>query len=132
MDDDFHVAKLHAAYVDSVAGFLALPPVGSASQALQAIHSLRPDLVLLDVYLPDGSGLDLLGQLDVDTMILSAASDAVSLRDGLPSRRPGLSAEAVHGRVAVAAAAFLRPVPADPGPAGHAWTRTRWNGPSGR
>ena len=80
VDDDFHVAKLHAAYVDSVAGFLALPPAGSASQALQAIHSLRPDLVLLDVYLPDASGLDLLHQLDVDTVILSAASDTASLR----------------------------------------------------
>ena len=64
VDDDFHVAKLHAAYVDSVAGFLALAPVGTASLALQAIHSLRPDLVLLDVYLPDASGLDLLQKLD--------------------------------------------------------------------
>jgi two-component system CitB family response regulator len=80
VDDDFHVAKLHAAYVDSVAGFLALAPVGTASLALQTIHSLRPDLVLLDVYLPDASGLDLLQQLDVDTIILSAASDAESLR----------------------------------------------------
>ncbi|BAS13275.1 probable C4-dicarboxylate response regulator DctR [Arthrobacter sp. Hiyo8] len=83
VDDDFHVAKLHAAYVDSVAGFLALAPVGSTAQALQSVHSLRPDLVLLDVYLPDGSGLDLLGQLDVDAMMLTAASDAVSIRTAL-------------------------------------------------
>ncbi|WHP60645.1 response regulator [Arthrobacter sp. KFRI-F3372] len=80
VDDDFHVAKLHAAYVDSVAGFMALAPVGTASLALQSIHSLRPDLVLLDVYLPDASGLDLLQQLDVDTIMLTAASDAVSVR----------------------------------------------------
>ena len=83
VDDDFHVARLHAAYVDSVAGFMALAPVGSVSQALQAIHSLRPDLVLLDVYLPDGSGLDLLGQLDVDAVMLTAASDAQSIRVAL-------------------------------------------------
>ena len=89
VDDDFHVAKLHAAYVDSVAGFLALPPAGSASLALQSIHSLRPDLVLLDVYLPDASGLDLLHQLDVDTMILSAASDAASLRTTMAIVRSG-------------------------------------------
>ena len=89
VDDDFHVAKLHAAYVDSVPGFLALAPVGSASQALKAIHSLRPDLVLLDVYLPDASGLDLLRQLDVDTMMLSAASDTGSLR--LAFRRGALA-----------------------------------------
>lgn len=79
VDDDFHVAKLHAAYVDSVAGFLALAPVGTASLALRSVHSLRPDLVLLDVYLPDASGLDLLQQLDVDTVILSAASDPASV-----------------------------------------------------
>ncbi|MFP3578534.1 response regulator [Arthrobacter sp. fls2-241-R2A-200] len=80
VDDDFHVARLHAAYVDSVAGFMALAPAGSVSQALQSIHGLRPDLVLLDVYLPDGSGLDLLGQLDIDAIILTAASDAPSIR----------------------------------------------------
>ncbi|MCA4133682.1 response regulator [Arthrobacter sp. M4] len=80
VDDDFHVAKLHATYVDSVAGFLALTPTNSASQALQAVHSLRPDLVLLDVFLPDGSGLDLLGQLDIDAMMLTAASDPVSVK----------------------------------------------------
>ena len=79
VDDDFHVAKLHATYVDSVAGFLALAPVGTASLALRSVHSLRPDLVLLDVYLPDASGLDLLQQLDVDTVILSAASDPASV-----------------------------------------------------
>jgi two-component system, CitB family, response regulator len=80
VDDDFHVAKLHATYVDSVAGFLALSPANSTSQALQAVHSLRPDLVLLDVFLPDGSGLDLLGQLDIDAMMLTAASDPASVR----------------------------------------------------
>ncbi|MBO1266429.1 response regulator [Arthrobacter cavernae] len=83
VDDDFHVARLHATYVDSVAGFLALAPAGSVSQALQAIHSLRPDLVLLDTYLPDGSGLDLLGQLDADAMMLTAASDAHSIKVAL-------------------------------------------------
>lgn len=88
VDDDFHVAKLHAAYVDSVAGFLALAPVGTASLALQSVHSLRPDLVLLDVYLPDASGLDLLQQLDVDTVILSAASDTASV--GTAFRRGAL------------------------------------------
>ena len=88
VDDDFHVAKLHAAYVDSVAGFLALPPAGSASQALQAIHSLRPDLVLLDVYLPDVSGLDLPGDLreaapEVDVLVISAAREADTVRRAL-------------------------------------------------
>lgn len=83
VDDDFHVAKLHAGYVDSVPGFTALPPAGTAEVALRTVHSLQPDLVLLDVYLPDALGLDLLRALDTDVIILSAAADAASVRKAL-------------------------------------------------
>ncbi|WP_427017907.1 response regulator [Pseudarthrobacter sp. P1] len=80
VDDDFHVGRLHASYVDQVPGFRALAPVGTAALALQAVHAQQPDLVLLDVYLPDALGLDLLRSLDVDVMMLTAAADADSIR----------------------------------------------------
>ncbi|WP_026554778.1 response regulator [Arthrobacter sp. 35W] len=80
VDDDFHVGRLHASYVDQVPGFKALPPVGSAALAMRAVHSQSPDLVLLDVFLPDALGLDLLRSLDVDVMMLTAAADAASIR----------------------------------------------------
>ncbi|WP_285726161.1 response regulator [Psychromicrobium xiongbiense] len=83
VDDDFHVATLHASYVEAVPGFRVVGHAGNAQQALQAFHSLRPELVLLDVYLPDGSGLDVLRQLDCDVMMLSAAADVTSLRMAL-------------------------------------------------
>lgn len=83
VDDDFHVAKLHAAYVDSVPGFKALNPVGTAELALRAVKTQHPDLVLLDVYLPDAFGLDLLRTLDTDVLILSAAAEAESVRQAL-------------------------------------------------
>ncbi|GAB3523763.1 response regulator [Arthrobacter monumenti] len=83
VDDDFHVAKLHAAYVDSVPGFKALSPAGTAEQALRSVESQHPDLVLLDVYLPDAYGLDLLRTLDTDVLILSAAAEAASVRQAL-------------------------------------------------
>lgn len=83
VDDDFHVAKLHATYVDSVPGFTALNPVGTAEQALRAANSQRPDLILLDVYLPDAFGLDLLRTLDTDVLILSAAAEASSVRQAV-------------------------------------------------
>lgn len=83
VDDDFHVARLHVAYVNAVAGFTALPAVGSGDAALRAVAGLKPDLVLIDVYLPDANGLDILRAIDVDAFVISAASDALSIRRAL-------------------------------------------------
>lgn len=83
VDDDFHVARLHCRIVDEVDGFRALSPVGSAAEAVRSIVADRPDLVLLDGYLPDRNGLELLVDLPVDTIVVSAASDGASVRRAL-------------------------------------------------
>lgn len=83
VDDDFHVARLHTSYVQSVPGFTALPAVGSADAAMRSVNALKPDLVLIDVYLPDANGLDVLHRLDVDAFVISAASDTLSVRRAL-------------------------------------------------
>lgn len=80
VDDDFHVGRLHAGFVSAVPGFTALSPVGTAEQAMRTVHAHQPDLVLLDVYLPDALGLDLLRALDVDVIMLTAAADPASVR----------------------------------------------------
>lgn len=83
VDDDFRVAGLHRDIVASRRGFRALEPVTSARAAREAVRELAPDLVLLDVYLPDGDGLALLAGLDVDAFVVSAATDAQSVRRAL-------------------------------------------------
>jgi two-component system CitB family response regulator len=83
VDDDFRVAGLHAEYVDAVPGFRALPPVGTTAAALEAVRVHGPDLALVDIYLPGGSGLDFLTAIDVDAFILSAACDAASVAKAL-------------------------------------------------
>ena len=112
VDDDFHVGRLHAGYVDSVPGFSALAPVGTAEQALRTVHGHAPDLMLLDVYLPDALGLDLLRKVDVDTIMLTAAADAPSVRKALRRGALGYLIEPVHGRGTGAQAARLRTFPA--------------------
>lgn len=83
VDDDFYVATLHAGYVNAVPGFAALAPVHDARLVAGVVADLQPDLVLLDVYLPQGSGLDLLRVLDVDVMMLSAAAETATVRTAL-------------------------------------------------
>ncbi|PYY61317.1 two-component system response regulator [Curtobacterium sp. MCSS17_011] len=85
VDDDFHVADLHRRQVDEVPGFRALEPVGTLAAARSALSSRTVDLVLVDVYLPDGSGLDLLRSIDTDAFVLSAASDSGTVRRAMRS-----------------------------------------------
>ena len=81
VDDDFRVAELHCAYVERVKGFAVVAKAHTGAQALDAVERLRPDLVLLDIYLPDMSGLDVLQRLreddrPVDVISITAAREA--------------------------------------------------------
>lgn len=88
IEDDPLVAQVNL-------GYLALRPeyrVVGAAQTLAEGRSLlrqhRPDLLLLDVYLPDGNGLTLLGEARAegwvqDVVLLTAARDAASVQAAL-------------------------------------------------
>ena len=88
VDDDFRVASLHAAMVERMQGFAVVGLAHTASRAMEQAHALRPDLILLDVYLPDGSGLEVARALLAepgapDVIVISAARDADSVRAAL-------------------------------------------------
>ena len=63
VDDDFMVAEIHRRFVDRVEGFHTADVAHTGAAALDAARALRPDLILLDVYLPDMTGLQVLQQL---------------------------------------------------------------------
>ena len=88
VDDDFMVAKVHAGFVSALEGFEVVGTASTGSQALEDIVRLRPDLVLLDVYLPDMTGLDVIRRLraggwPADVIVISAARDVDSIRSAL-------------------------------------------------
>lgn len=92
VDDDFAVASLHRAYLQALAGFTVVAEAHSARQALRAIEELRPDLVLLDIYLPDMSGLDVLRRLrgrpggdELDIIAITAAREVETVRSAMAS-----------------------------------------------
>ncbi|SDZ40134.1 two-component system, CitB family, response regulator [Amycolatopsis xylanica] len=80
VDDDFRVAGVHAGFVEEVPGFAVVGTAHTAAEARARVRELSPDLILLDVYLPDESGLVLLPELQTDTIVLSAATDGKSIR----------------------------------------------------
>ena len=77
VDDDFRVANMHAGIVEALPGFTV---VGTANTLAAARKVAAVDLALVDVYLPDGSGIDLVRELTCDAMILSAATEAETVR----------------------------------------------------
>jgi two-component system CitB family response regulator len=80
VDDDFHVARLHTRIVEATGGYTVVATAGSIAEARTAIEAARPELLLADIYLPDGSGLDLVRGYDLDAIVLSAAVTAAAVR----------------------------------------------------
>ena len=90
VDDDFMVARLHSSIVARQPGFELVGVANSGSQALTMVKEHRPDLILLDVYLPDLTGFEVLRRLRgagiaSDVIVISAARDLESLRQAMQS-----------------------------------------------
>jgi response regulator of citrate/malate metabolism len=88
VDDDYMVAKVHAGMVAKVPGFAVVGVAHNGEQAIKAVLATQPDLVLLDIYLPDISGIDVLRRLrneapDVDVLVVSAATEVDVVRRAL-------------------------------------------------
>ncbi|MCX4968447.1 response regulator [Streptomyces sp. NBC_00654] len=94
VDDDFMVAKLHSRYVSAMDGFTVVGVAHNGAEALRAAGRLRPDLILLDIYLPDMDGISVLRELraaeerdadrhSADALFITAARDAGVVRAAL-------------------------------------------------
>lgn len=77
VDDDFRVADMHSRIVDSIDGFTV---TGTVNTLAAARKSPAVDLALVDVYLPDGSGVDFVRELRGDAMMLTAAAEQDTIR----------------------------------------------------
>jgi response regulator of citrate/malate metabolism len=88
VDDDFMSASVHRAYAERVSGFRVVGEAHTGAEALLLVDRLEPQLVLLDIYLPDMSGLDVIRRLrarqaPVDVIAVTAAKDVDTLRTAM-------------------------------------------------
>ena len=88
VDDDFRVARIHSTFVSRVDGFEVVGVAHSGADAMRLVKEVVPDLVLLDLYLPDVFGLDLLNQLRVqglrsDVIVISAGNESTTVQQAV-------------------------------------------------
>jgi response regulator of citrate/malate metabolism len=89
VDDDYRVAGIHAASIDRIPGFTCVGQAHTAAEARQAVADLEPELLLLDVYLPDDDGLAILRELNSndaaapDCIVITAARDLSTVRTAM-------------------------------------------------
>ncbi len=88
IEDDIAIAELHHKYLSQLSD---LEVVGIATTRMEAemqLEVLKPDLLLMDVYLPDGTGLEILNTLRTnnqtcDVILITAARDVDTLQQAM-------------------------------------------------
>ncbi|MEU2158973.1 response regulator [Streptomyces sp. NPDC019396] len=88
VEDDPVAADAHALYVGRVAGFGVAGVAHSRAGAHRLLERTPVDLILLDLYLPDGHGLQLLRSLRAaghaaDVIAVTSARDLAVVREGV-------------------------------------------------
>ncbi|MET7684653.1 response regulator [Streptomyces sp. NPDC005423] len=88
VDDDFRVAEINAMYVGKVPGFRVAARAHSAAQALATVERGTINLVLLDHYLPDRTGLELVHRMreqghGTDVIMITAAGDVTTVQQAM-------------------------------------------------
>ncbi|WP_329455564.1 response regulator [Streptomyces sp. NBC_01497] len=88
VEDDTVAADAHEVYVGRVPGFTVVGVAHTRAEAVRVLERRAVDLILLDLYLPDGHGLQLLramraGGHHADVVAVTSARDLALVREGV-------------------------------------------------
>ncbi|WP_067673145.1 response regulator [Nocardia miyunensis] len=89
VDDDPLAVSVHRQFTERVDGFQVIGEATTGTGALRAVATLTPDLMLLDMYLPDLGGIEVLRRIRaartaaVDVIAITSAKDVEILRSAM-------------------------------------------------
>ncbi len=88
IEDDLRISELHQRFTEKIEDFEVVGIANTLEHAREMIEVLEPDLVLLDLFFPEGNGLELLhemrsGATPADVILITAAREIASLQEAL-------------------------------------------------
>lgn len=80
IEDDIRIAQIHDKFLNQIEGFKTIGMAHTIEEAKMWIETLKPDLVLLDIYFPDGLGVTIIDMIDeqklqTDIILITAAAE---------------------------------------------------------
>ena len=80
IEDDKRVADIHRRFIEKIEGFTVVGSAHTGEEAKDWVAALQPNLVLLDVYLPDTLGTELMAFIhenspETDIIFITAAAE---------------------------------------------------------
>ena len=88
VEDDEDAAKIYKQFTNQIDHFNVIATASSGRQALQLLEVIQPQLLLLDVYLPDMNGIELLREIrkeyrGIDVIMITAANDTETVSEAI-------------------------------------------------
>jgi two-component system CitB family response regulator/two-component system response regulator DcuR len=88
VEDDPKIAEIHRHFTAKVEGFSVCGIAGTLEDAEKMSQLLQPDLILLDLYFPEGLGMEILWKLrarhqQTDVILITAARETEPLQEAM-------------------------------------------------
>lgn len=85
IEDDPMVVEVNQSFINMIPGFQVVGALRQGQGAIEEIQARQPDLVILDIFLPDISGMQVIQQiraasLPVDVIAITAAQDTETVQ----------------------------------------------------
>jgi response regulator of citrate/malate metabolism len=88
IEDDEKIAEIQRIFTEKISGFVVTGIANSIREGDEMLRVLQPDLVLLDIFFPDGNGLELLWKIrkeykKTDIVLITAAKERDIFQEAL-------------------------------------------------
>lgn len=87
IEDEEEIAHFHTLFLKKVSGFELVSCSLTFEEGLQQVKAKKPDLLLLDVFIGEQNGLDILKQVrleeqNIDVILITSANDSYTVQTG--------------------------------------------------